>query len=99
MVTASPELAVRGPVSTATQEDSRSFKVEGGSTPTAWPAIHDGPGPSGLTKVPRPAFPRNGLRPASIGHMLPPVSGRRSTTQPQDTEAIVLESASCMRVV
>src|ERR1051325_12246375 len=81
MVTASPELPVRGLVSTATYAESRreSAGVTGSLTTSF--ACQSGPAPALVTNDPRPAFPRKGSRPPSIGHMLPPVLARRLTTQ------------------
>src|SRR5262245_39609955 len=79
IVTASPGLAVRGPISTATYAESSAASAGVGLTSTAL-ACQSGALPVALTNDPRPTSPRNGRRPPSIGHMLPPPLRRRSTT-------------------
>src|SRR5688572_62139 len=83
IVTASPELAVRGPVRTATCAESRAAKTGFMGMSTLSRACHSGPAPLAVTNDPRPASPRKGRKPPSIGHMLPPPLLRRSTTQRQ----------------
>src|ERR1700752_2642120 len=94
LVTASPEIAVRGPVRTATYAESSAARVGVGLTSTA-PARHSGPLPPALTNDPRPTSPRNGRRPPSMGHMLPPPLRRRSTTHLHPARVKFAEIESC----
>jgi hypothetical protein len=70
--TASPELAVRGPVRTATGTADMSRVVE--------PMTGNGvTRPSACSKAPAGDAPNKGRNAASMGCMLPPLSPRRST--------------------
>src|SRR5262245_20175409 len=95
IATASPELAVRGPVSTATYAESSAASAGVGLTSTHALARQSGALPPALTNDPRPTSPSNGRRPPSMGHMLPPPLLRRSTTHLHPARGNADASESC----
>ncbi|KLJ04996.1 hypothetical protein WQ59_00990 [Streptomyces sp. KE1] len=88
IATASPALAVRGPVSTATGGIGWASGSPGPHRSAYWRGVplsivHGVRVPSASTKAPTSPSLRMGPAEASGVHMWPPVLARRSTTQPQ----------------